>query len=344
MGIKNIIIHEVRKEEHKASEIFTREKENKIDDHAEKLSSELSKLFRKTGLNTGRFITPEKKDDPKPQFVILLEKYFNKHSFEDFVSFSQSATREFEKHLNKSTASKGGYLWFNHYTHGDEHFLTVVLLRKKSALSLSSDLTLDKIEELDLDTLHMAARINLSAWLEGVSSKFIAFRIGHGAKDVTDYFSKFVGCEEYTRARVDTQNLVLVTKQYCTTHKFSDDKSESVKRFVFDQCINWMNDDKPVLLESISSLLDDSFKPENKGAFLDIAQDEPYSLNNEVPIERSALKGLTRYFGKTKKMSISFDSELLNVSVFFDEETGTINITELPEKLIAQLISETPEQ
>ena len=151
-----------------------------------------------------------------------------------------------------------------------------MLLRKKNGLALSNDLTLDEIEQLDLDRLHMAARINLSAWLAGTSMKFIAFRIGQGAKDVTDYFSSFIGCEEYTRAKADTNNLVQVTKKYCSIHQFDDGKSESVRQFVFDRCIDWMNEGEPVLIDRISTLLDESFNPDNSGQFLEIAQSDPF--------------------------------------------------------------------
>ena len=343
MSIENIIIHEIQKEEeHSGAEILFRSEENEINAHAEDLSSQLSKLFRKTGLNTGKFTIPENDDDSKPHFVTLLESYFDGENFSDFVAFSTAAAREFKKNLDQSRASRGGYLWFNHYTYGDEHFLTVVLLRKKSGLALSNDLTLDEIEQLDLDSLHMAARINLSAWLAASSMKFIAFRIGKSAKDVTDYFSSFIGCEEYTRAKADTNNLVQVTKKFCSIHQFDDGKSESVKQFVFDRCIDWMNEGEPVLIDRISTLLDESFNPDNSGQFLEIAQSDPFYLSNEIPIEKSALQALTRYSGRSKKLSISFDSDLLNVSVFYNQETGEMIITDLPGNLKQQLVLEDP--
>jgi len=341
MSIENIIVHEVRKEEDQSvATIYPRNEENIVDEHAQTLSTQLSGLFRKTGLLTGRFETPENPDDPKPHFVTLLESHFDEGNFENFVTFSDAAAREFKRKLDETGASKGGYLWFNHYTYNEENFLSIVLLRKKNGLALSNDLTLDQIEQLDLDKLHMAARINLTAWLSGTSTRFISFRIGRGAKDVTEYFAKFVGCEEYTRARADTQNLVQVTKKYCAVNNFSDDKTEDVKQFVFERCNTWLDESEPVLLERISELLDSSFTPQEEGRFLEIAQDDPFFLSNEVPIEKSALRGLTRYTGKTKKLSLSFDSDLINISVFYNENDEEIRITDVPVKLKEQLATE----
>lgn len=344
MDIRNIIVHEVRKEEeHAQADIELREEENPVDEHAQRLVTQLSELFRKTGLSTGGFTAPEHNDDPRPHFVGLLENYFDGHSFSNFVAFAKAAARDLKRKIDGSGSSKGGYLWFNHYVYNDENFLSVVLLRKKNGLSLSRDLSLAEVEELDLDKLHMAARINLSAWLEGSSAKYVAFRVGRSAKEVTDYFSSFIGCEEYTRARIDTQNLVQVTKRYCVSNGFSDERAEEVKQFVYEQCCGWLDSGNLVLLENISSIVDSRFQPEEQGVFLQIAQDDPFLLNNEILVERSALRGLTRYAGKTRKMSISFDSDLLNVSVFYNKEAGEVRFTDLPPSLERQLLVEAPE-
>lgn len=337
MQIKHAIVHEVVKEEGtEAVTLIERDEENEINSHAQELSQQLSQLFRKTGLNSGGFIVPEDNEQP-PQFVNLLNQYFVDDNFIDFVSFSKSATKEFKKKLSKATGSKGGYLWFNHYFHNSEAFLSVVLLRKKFGLSLSEDLTLDEIEQLDLDKLHMASRINLSAWKRGDSNRYISFRIGRGAKDVTDYFSQFIGCEEFTKAKVDTQNLVSVTKEYCRTNNFDDEASENIKQFVFDRCIDWLSNDSPVLLENISSALDTCFQPDKENTFLEIAQNEPFNLNNEMSVEKATLKSLTRYSGKSKNLSISFASDLLNVSVFYNSQNKSLRITDIPKSLLDQL-------
>lgn len=346
MSIQNIIFHEVRKSE-KESEatIFERKTENVINDHAQELGGQLSSLFRKTGLYTGQFTVSKSETDQKPHLVTLLEKFYDskKEVFTDFVVFSHAASEYFKLKLEESHSGKGGYLLFNHYIHNGSHFLSIVLLRKISGLSISAKLTLDEVERLDLDKLHMAARINLTSWLTGTSSRYISFRIGRSAKDVTDYFSKFIGCEEATQTRVDTRNLVLVTKLYCSENSFDDDKTMSIQEFVYERCIDWINDEQPVFIDKLSELLDSAYSPEENGRFLEIAQDDPYYLSNHLPVDRTALRGLTRYSGKTKKLSISFDSNLVNETIFYDGSNGHLKLTDIPINLKQQLSNGTPE-
>lgn len=183
----------------------------------------------------------------------------------------------------------------------------------------------------------MAARINLNGWIAGRSNRYIAFRIGRGAREVTDYFSKFIGCEEYTRARADTQNLVKVTARYCAAHDLNDTQTEQIKKFVYDTCVDWLDQETPVLIENISSILDARLDVEEESKFIEIAQSDPFFLSNEIPVEKSALRGLTRYSGKSANMSISFDSSLLNVSVFYSTESTELRITDVPASLREQL-------
>lgn len=336
MPILNAIVHEVRKETSENAKISERDVENIVDDHTENLSLQLSQLFRKTGLNTGEFPELKDEDDKSPLFTQLLDKYFKSNKFSDFTKFSKSASKILKGEMDKAQGTpKGGFLWFNHYTHKSDHFLTVALLRKKSGLSISSDLSLDEIESLDLDKLHMAARINLSLWQKKKTHKYISFRIGKDAKDVTDYFAKFIGCIEYTQTKVDTKNLIQVTKQYCIQHAFNDEKTEDIKQFVLERCTYCLEESRPISIENLSTAIDNSFSPPEDGAFLEIAQDDPYNLNNEVSIDRNALKSLTRYSGRNKDISISFKSSLLHKKVIYNKTSITFKV--IPENLKRQL-------
>lgn len=340
MEIKNIIVHEVLKDKAgKDSVINPREHENTIDLHAQDLSQQLSSLFRKTGLSSGNFSEPEDDDDPRPTFLTLLEKYYINDKFTDFVSFSKSSTREFKRKLDKSGGSKGGYLWLNHYTHNGDHFLSIVLLRKQSGLAFVDGLDLGAVEGIDLKTLHMACRINLSNWKSGDSDRYIAFKIGRAAKDVTEYFGKFIGCEEYRQSKEDTTALVNVTKDYCKSHNLSDINTREAKKFVFDQCRSWADNEQPTYIDKLSEMLDAKYSiPVDKGGvFLEIAQGPDYELTNEIQINKNGLRGLIRYSGQGKGISISFESDLLGSSILFNKMKKTLTIKEIPNTLLDQL-------
>ncbi|MDK8463436.1 nucleoid-associated protein [Marinobacter sp. SS13-12] len=344
MEIKNIIIHEVdrTKATLEGSYIYldTRDDENPIDEHSKNLVTTLSNLFRKTGLSSGNFQEPAEEDDDLPKLERLIDKYYNGESFNDFVAFSKSVARHLKEELGKTKTGKGGYLWLNFYEHNGFDFLSLVILRRKNALQIK-DLSLDEIEEIDLDKLHMAARVNLTQWKESdpLTDRYIAFKIGRTTAEVTGYFREFIGCSETIKATKDTNNLVSVTKKYCLIHGFNDTKAENAKREVEELCLKWLDEGRPVYIDNISSFLDNIYieSEEDKGSFIEIAQNEPYNLNNQISIDRNALRKLRRYKGFSKKVSISFDSDLLGKTIQFNKGDKSLTFTELPEDLLQQL-------
>ncbi len=335
MAIKNFIVHEV----HEGADIppVLRKEENVKDDKAEELSSQISKLFGTTGVSIGRFTPPEENEGIEPAFQRRLEEYYIKNSFSNFLKFTEDSTNSFKKELDESKSGKGGFLLFNHYDHKGESFLSIILLRNKSGMIISETLTLDKIESLDLDKLHMAARINLSKWLSGSSDKYISFKIGRSANDVRDYFSNFIGCSEFKKTAIDTSNLVRAIRDWCKRNEFEDEITNNVRNTVKEYCLDRLNTEKPAELDKISEMLDSRYEPKEKGLFLKVAQ-EDYELNNEISLDRMALRGFTRFSGRTKDFSISFESSLLNKIIHYNKETGILKIDKIPTELENQII------
>jgi nucleoid-associated protein len=341
MSIENIIVHEVVKEPKVPAKLVDRPEENPIDSHAEMLVNQVTGLFRKTGMLTGEFAISNDPKMPVPKFVGLLNNHLGDDGFDDFVAFSKSATDIFIEKLNKSTSQNAGYLWFNHYVHNHDRFLSIILLRKKKGFIFDKDLDLNEVESIDLDKIHMAARINISAWHGKATRKYISFRIGSNAKTVTTYFSDFIGCEEYTQSRVDTRELREVIREYCAYHEFAPDDKAKAIQLVVDECTRCADEEVPFLLDKMSDRLDAIFDPLEKGIFLDKAQEEPRCLTNEISPDRSVFNSFSRYKGMDKRMTISFDSDLLDELAVYDRGTGALTFTEIPGDLKAQLDTAT---
>ncbi|WP_120799108.1 nucleoid-associated protein [Thiocapsa rosea] len=339
MPIKHIIIHEISKEPSGAATMTLRQQENPVNEHAERVSSELAGLFK--AVNIGGFHRPESPGLPGTRFELLLDGAFDGRDFSDFVGFSHAASELLSDELNSPQAqqAKGGYLLLNHSTHQEKLFLSVVLLRMRQGITLADDLSFTEVDELNLDTLHMAARINLTDWRTEASERYIAFKIGRQAKDVTHYFSNFIGCRDYTAAKADTRSLVSVTRDFCVRRNLSESETLGVRRHVEELCRERLAAGAPVLLEDISNLLDARYPPqteEDGGLFLTIAQ-EDYGLTNSPAIDKTALRALVRFSGNTKKLAISFDADLLGSAVRYDRNTKSLTIMDLPDNLIDDL-------
>lgn len=338
MSIQHIILHKAKTGE----SLHCRDNENPINQHAEALNYQLNQLFINSGLCLGQFASSQSEDDKNTRLLGLINQHFQPPEFQDFVAFSKSVAEEFKYQLdNAKGKAKGGHLMICHSQIDQEDFLSVILLHNKSSLMLSEDLSLESIEHIDLDKLHMAARINLTAWLKGNSKKYIAFRIGRSSKEVTDYFSRFVGCHEYIHTKADTLNLVLVVNQFCKLHRFDEKKSFTVRKFVHEYCSERLSTGKLALVEDISQILDTHYNLEKKNSFLQIAQNPPFQLSNEINVHKSSLRKLMRYFGSNADLTINFSSTLLEKSIWYNKDSDTLTIQGIPEGLKIQLSQST---
>lgn len=114
MLIRHIIIHEVLKELPESAATQLRDRENPVNEHAERVSSQLSSLFE--GVSIGGFERPEHEGLPLTGFESFLQTYFDGDDFTDFVAFSHGASELLKNQLSQPSAqqARGGYLLLNH--------------------------------------------------------------------------------------------------------------------------------------------------------------------------------------------------------------------------------------
>lgn len=255
MPSRHIIIHEVSKEPSAPVSTKLRDQENPQNAHAERVTSQLASLFK--GVSIGGFRQPAHEGLPPTPFESLLRNAFDGSDFADFVGFSHGVATILVDELSKPSAqqAKTGYLLLNHYEHQGKSFLSVVLLRMRQGISLAEDLSFTEVDELNLDTLHMAARINLTDWLQPDGDRYIAFKIGTKAREVTQYFSEFIGCTEYTVSKSDTSKLVAATKEFCRRRNLARPDESAVRRTVIEICVDRMQQGRAVLVQDLSDLL-----------------------------------------------------------------------------------------
>lgn len=327
--LKKFIVHQFTRDSSKHAALNPRSTENDLDEMTEEVVSTLLNLFNKTGLKSGFFDS----EGGITKFEQTLQRNHQPiNIFTDFLKMTIEMSYLLLDELNQGAAkaAKPGYIVFFHYESNGCQFLSIVTLQETKGMILDN-LSFKYIERLDLDKLHLGARINLTAWNEGLAQRYISFRVGRNT-EMRDYFAKFIGCKEFTAAKVETSTLVKAIRQCCT--QLFDNNIDLINEKLADAnsyCREHIDSEGKINIEHLGKYL----FPEHDDYLLTIVQNEPYNLSSEVSIDKSELRGLIRYKGKTKKMSISFDSDLLNSKVFYTEK-GLL-FTEIPIELKVEL-------
>jgi len=264
---------------------------------------------------------------PVPTFQKLMMQWLA-HDLE-FVAFSHQVAGLFKTYVEKETLAVGGHLLLSFEQRGMSEYLWVVILHQERGLSVNADLELMSTEYMNLQNLHLAAKINLTEWQNNENaSRYISFAKGKTAKKVTEYFKNVVGCEETTDPESQTQSLIQGFQHYCKDQALDPGQTNEFSEKLYDYCKEQADSGGSVQMDDVAKLFD---TPE-MGGFA-----ETFDQRSIVPHRRS-LKQFIQLQGNMKGLSISFQRKLLGSSVFFDPDTGVLTITDIPAQLREQLV------
>lgn len=252
----------------------------------------------------------------------------------DFVGFSAKATEQLKTLMESSNLALGGHVLFIRYRQGMTAFLVIALLHHTEGVTVTDDLDVAAARHLDLSSLNMAARINLTEWKQNASAKnYISFIRGRSGKRVSDYFRDFIGCVEGSNPEEETNTLLQAFSDYVGEAELEPDalkqKTKALSGYVSSQA----RQGEQVALEELSGLIDE----EQPRAFYDYIRHKDYGLAPEIPPDKRALSNFMRFYGKADGLSISFEAHLLGERVEYDESEDALLIKHPPKGLIQQL-------
>lgn len=332
MSIKNVILHEVTREKDGDPVIKNlRDEENSTDGLGIKLTEQLIELFSQSTLNIGEFGV-DGDSTLEPAFEQQLKRLHNKEK--SFVETTKAMAERFADIISepKLQSVKGGILAFYIYEYRDNKLLAVTVLNRIDGINASKDLDLSLSTIIDLNRLHLGASINLTDWDEGLSNRYIKFKIGRSV-EMRDYFESFVGCQRDKQAATrETNALKTAIKTYSTELGLDGDAIQSK----LDNAHGFIQDQQKVGKEVLLTHVANAVFPDTADDFLAVARNDEYQLSENIAISSAELKRYVRLSGRGKGVSISFDNELLGKTVTFCDDQ--LIFTDIPETLKQSII------
>jgi nucleoid-associated protein len=253
---------------------------------------------------------------------------------EDFVDFSGNAVEHLTRVMEESNLSIGGSALFCHYLQGMTDYLVIALLQETEAVIMTDGLTLMPIRRLDLDHIHLAARINLSEWKSNPASRqYISFIKGKNGRKANDYFRDFIGCQEGIDGPGETRTLLKAFSDFVESEDLGEESTREKTHTLVSYSMNQAKMGEPITLDELSELIDE----DQPKAFSDFIRNKDYGLSETIPADKKTLNKFRRFTGRAEGLSISFEQHLLGSKIEFDEAGGTLTLRGLPTQLAEQL-------
>lgn len=332
--LKGIVIHQVSKVARETSCFVKKATEViNVTDKERTFIGRVNKVYyRKSSPTYGVF------GDEEPEFKNELTKYLN-HEI-NFFDFSVNAVQQYKKVISGIAPATGGLMIFAHFINTDknyEYMLVLTINNKDGYVIDETNLTIADIKNLDLSKIDVACSINITKWnnmesgTDSVSKTYLSFVKGN--KDVSHYFMRFIDCQDKTKNTESTKRLILALGKYCAKENYTLDRTREVKNKIFDYCSDCLKERKEISLDAISALFDN----EQPQAFMEFAAEEENGVSAIISGDSKQLRRIRYVYYKDKNITIEFDANLLNKTVFYDKTKKQLTFKKLPEILIEEL-------
>lgn len=326
LDIEHIIVHSLFLNEQGQTALAKRDDELATGPAVTQLMSELHHIYNtKAGKVFGYF------SDEDTGFRDLVRRMEDQSL--SFAAFSHQAAERLLGELNRLDMQEEGVLLFVHYQWLGARYLLIALLDNKDSVTVTEKLDVSRASYLDLGRMQLAARLDLTELqTRSESKRYFSFIKGRAGRKVSDFFLNFLSCVEGMDPKVQSQGLMKAVDDYCDARQLSKEEREESKATISKYCREQLKEGEELELRELSAELgsDDD---------LDFYQfvSEEYALEERFPVDRSSLKGLTKYVGSGGGLTISFDQKLLGERIDYDPATDTLTIRGTPPNLKAQL-------
>ncbi|RON05185.1 nucleoid-associated protein YejK [Pseudomonas brassicacearum] len=330
MPVLHSVIHKIDKKPDGSPAILHRSVGELEESRArDELINQLNESYNaKTGKGWGFFFA----ESGAHPFSGWLNKYLA--GGDDFLSFTQTAVEHLTRLMEESNLTTGGHALFCHYQQGLTDYLIIALVQEAEAVVMTDGLTLQPIRRLDLDSIFLAARINLSEWKNNPASKqYVSYLKAKKGRRVTEYFRDFIGVQEGIDGPGETRTLLKAFSDFVESEDLGEESAREKTSTLVSYAMAQAKLGEPITLDELSEVLDD----DQPKAFAEFIQGKDYGLSDSIPPDKKTLDKFRRFTGRANGLSISFEQHLLGDKVEFDEAGGTLTLRGLPTQLTDQL-------
>lgn len=328
INLEEIVLHQIQHHvegENVELKTVLREELLPISPAAEQMMLQLHQAYQNKAKGYGVFKS-------ESVFAQQLNRFLEKET--DFLLFSHQSANMLATELAKYPFASGGTFILCRYNFLATDYLFIALIDSRSSILVDEHLEVKSTQYLDITQYDIACRINLTELrINATSNRYLTFIKGRVGRKVADFFMDFLSAEERLNPQVQNQTLLQAVNDFCEQGELSAPQTREVKKQAFEYCKGQINQGEEIAINELS----ESLPTLNELNFAQFTQEQEYGLEESIPPVRNALKGLTKYSGSGKGVTISFNAELLGTRLIWDELNDTLIIKGLPANLRDQL-------
>lgn len=322
LTLNHVVIHEIKKQQHHDIEAIDKKNDVLPNDHelVIKLIQGVTGIYgrRNSSAHYGVFLPSNKSGQFPPIFASYAANPAG--ATQQFIALSHVAMDELERLAKATPAASGGYILVADYSNEQGRFFLIAMLKKKPGINLNANLVPEGIQQLDLNSLHQAAKINFTRFEEFLHAtpeeqkeiNYLSF-VSPSSNTVTaGYFINALGCSKGTASAKATTAVVKETSAFF----FSKPELKPHRTAFQDKLMNYLADCADKGQSATLSQIDKiarKFFPADDVVTTDALSDELLTRLNsekhgipcEFPVSKTALKKYTHIRHRTASWDLN---------------------------------------
>ncbi|EFN7127685.1 nucleoid-associated protein [Escherichia coli] len=327
------IVHIMNKEQQGLATIIPCPSEKPVQQASKDLSNALTERYSgRAGKGYGKF---EDDRDSYPMGNIVDDYFVNKtHSF---YNTSIRMINHLKARADDESMSTGGYVIIAHNEVNGNHYLMVAILTSAVGSSVH-DFEIQESEYLDIAKLRVAGRIDLTGRQNG-KERYISFLKGQNS--VAGYFKKFLGCNDILIAKQETTKLRNALLEFATERGFEPEAREEFLNKAHEKLKNLNRSGEAFDTQVFAN----EIWPTAPELLVEKLTNDDLEFSDGFVPDGNVIRGLVSFKGKSKHWSLKFERAALHDgSVLYDSENDKLILTEIPDTLRSEILSELGEE
>lgn len=321
-----LVVHKLEKQKNGAPTVVPRPSINKVDKKSVALIEKLYEAYRKKsrksfgkfeetpGTNGFQKALDDGVGDPKKVY-----------------DFSVVAMNILKSRIASYNLATGGFVLFTGFATTAATYLGVFILSDHEQYLISPDkLEVNETKTIDITKIHLGCLVSLQQYKSRTKApdlKYLSFVAGRD--EITKYFQEFIGCAGVSNEKTNARELRAVADRFFDYLKLDAAERRKRKEALYEALVPAMSQGAPVNLKMISGCISN---PDDLEGFTNyLAAEEPdLPLDDELTLDRNAMRGLKTASLKKSKFSLTFDRDLLETGIIvLDKAKGEIKINGL---------------
>ena len=249
--------------------------------------------------------------------------------------------KKLEEVLNTQNGDINAHFLFFIESNENQRIFYLFIVNQNEYLSINSTLEITPIYSIDTGSSLSGLKLNINDWQERPKYHYLTLVPPKGNEVLSDALHDLSGFGNNIDRAKSTKEFL--EKVDAFSQNVPEEKQKEFREQVISYCEEQEAKDEavhiPTLSQSIEGIDCEKFIREMLPNNPERNTENDDEHNDELLIDKKSLRRYIKFSGRDKDLSLTFSTNQLNESIFYDEENDTIVINNIPKGLKKQLVS-----